>query len=168
MEQKIAPVYDNGNCLNNKWDDEKMRLVMNDVAKMEAEAYKARRCIYELQGRRVNPYQIIANMEYQECSDVTAACGKCDNKITPAYGTSRKNGDEKVKKICSNYLTATGIVNGNDPYLYGEKLKAYLIGGAKHDISVARAPATSPGGIPGQQEKITILSFWGVVFLGFH
>lgn len=27
-----------------------------------------------------------------------------------------------------------GIVNGNDPYLYGEKLKAYLIRGAKRDI----------------------------------
>ena len=24
-----------------------------------------------------------------------------------------------------------GIVNGNDPYLYGEKLKAYLIRGAR-------------------------------------
>ena len=27
-----------------------------------------------------------------------------------------------------------GIVNGNDPYLYGEKIKAYLIRGAKRDI----------------------------------
>ena len=25
-----------------------------------------------------------------------------------------------------------GIVRGNDPYLYGEKIKAYLIRGAKH------------------------------------
>jgi hypothetical protein len=28
-------------------------------------------------------------------------------------------------------LMQWGIVNGNDPYLYGEKLKAYLIRGAK-------------------------------------
>jgi len=27
-----------------------------------------------------------------------------------------------------------GIINGNDPYLYGEKIKAYLIRGAKRDI----------------------------------
>ena len=67
--KEIAPVYDNGNCLNSKWDDEKMQLVMNDADKIEAEEYKARRCIFELQGRRVNPYQVIGNMEYQECSD---------------------------------------------------------------------------------------------------
>lgn len=67
--KELAPVYDNGNCLNNKWDDEKMQIVMSDVAKMEAEAYKARRCIFELHGKRVNPYHIMENMEYQECSD---------------------------------------------------------------------------------------------------
>ena len=64
--KEIAPVYDNGNCLNSKWDDEKMRTVMNDADKMEAEAYKARRCIFELQGKRVNPYHIIESREYPE------------------------------------------------------------------------------------------------------
>ncbi|MDD6733787.1 MAG: hypothetical protein PUE21_04525 [Lachnospiraceae bacterium] len=34
---------------------------------------------------------------------------------------------ENNKKVCSNYLTPEGIVNGNDPFLYGEKLKAQLI-----------------------------------------
>lgn len=67
--KEIAPVYDNGNCLNNKWDDEKMQIVMKDKAKLEAEAYKARRCIFELQGKRVNPYHIMESMKYQECSD---------------------------------------------------------------------------------------------------
>lgn len=37
----------------------------------------------------------------------------------------------KSEKICSNYLTASGIVRGNDPYLYGEKVKAYLRRGAR-------------------------------------
>ena len=67
--KELAPVYDNGNCLNSKWDDEKMQIVMNDAAKMEAEAYKARRCVYELQGKRINPYYIMESMEYQGCSD---------------------------------------------------------------------------------------------------
>lgn len=83
--KEIAPVYDNGNCLNSKWDDEKMQIVMNDADKMEAEAYKARRCIYELQGKRVNPYHIIESMEYQECSDavrkLTPKIESCMNKI---------------------------------------------------------------------------------------
>lgn len=74
--KEIAPVYDNGNCLNSKWDDEKMQIVMGDAGKMEAEAYKARRCIYELQGKRVNPCHIIESMEYQECSNAV-------RKLTP-------------------------------------------------------------------------------------
>lgn len=83
--KELAPVYDNGNCLNNKWDDEKMQIVMSDVVKMEAEAYKARRCIFELQGRRVNPYHIMESMKYQECSDairrLAPEIGNCMNGI---------------------------------------------------------------------------------------
>ncbi len=90
--KEIAPVYDNGNCLNNKWDDEKMQLVMNDVAKMEAEAYKARRCIFELQGRRVNPYQIIGSMEYQECSDAV-------QRLTPRIGSCMCDIREMIEEI---------------------------------------------------------------------
>ncbi len=30
-----------------------------------------------------------------------------------------------------NCLTGTGIVRGNDPFLYGEKVKAYLRAGAR-------------------------------------
>ncbi|MCX4325817.1 MAG: hypothetical protein OSJ45_00770 [Lachnospiraceae bacterium] len=36
-----------------------------------------------------------------------------------------------IYKSCNIYLTPQGIVRGNDPYLYGDKLKAYLIKGAK-------------------------------------
>lgn len=36
-------------------------------------------------------------------------------------------------------LLQWGLVNGNDPYLYGEKIKAYLIRGAKRDIGGFRA-----------------------------
>ena len=83
--KEIAPVYDNGNCLNNKWDDEKMRIVMSDESKIEAEAYKARRCIFELQGKRVNPYHVIKSMEYSECIEavqrLTPVIGKCINEI---------------------------------------------------------------------------------------
>lgn len=40
-------------------------------------------------------------------------------------------GYKKVKKVCSNNLTAEGIVRGNDVFLYGEKVKAYLRRGAR-------------------------------------
>jgi len=34
-------------------------------------------------------------------------------------------------KCCSNNVTPAGIVRGNDPFLYGEKVKAYLRKGAR-------------------------------------
>ena len=79
--KELAPVYDNGNCLNNKWDDEKMQEVMADSNRIEDEAYRARRCIFELQGRRVNPYHIMESMEYPECSEAV-------RRLTPKIGNN--------------------------------------------------------------------------------
>ena len=90
--KELAPVYDNGNCLNNKWDDEKMQIVMSDVVKMEAEAYKARRCIFESQGRRVNPYYIMEGMKYQECSDAI-------RRLAPRIGDCMKKIRAMIKEI---------------------------------------------------------------------
>lgn len=36
-----------------------------------------------------------------------------------------------MKKFCDNTLTPEGIVRGNDPFLYGNKVKAYLRKGAR-------------------------------------
>lgn len=66
--KRIAPVYDNGNCLNCKWDEEKMVEVLADEKKLEIEAYKGRRCIFELKQKKINPYQLMESMEYPECS----------------------------------------------------------------------------------------------------
>ena len=54
--KRIAPVYDNGNCLNCKWDDEKMQSILENEKLLETEAYKGRRCIFEMEGKRINPY----------------------------------------------------------------------------------------------------------------
>lgn len=88
----IAPVYDNGNCLNSKWDDEKMRIVMNDTDKMEAEAYKARRCIFELHGKRVNPYHIIKSRKYPECSEAVY-------RLEPQIGNNIDKIQTMIKEI---------------------------------------------------------------------
>ena len=90
--KEIAPIYDNGNCLNSKWDDEKMRTVMNDADKMEAEAYKARRCIFELQGKRVNPYHIIESREYPEYSEAAYRLG-------PKIGNNMDKIQTMIKEI---------------------------------------------------------------------
>jgi len=41
-------------------------------------------------------------------------------------------GKKTGEKFLRRYLTPKGIVEGNDPYLYGEKVKAYLLRGARH------------------------------------
>ncbi|HBA69055.1 MAG TPA: hypothetical protein DCZ40_06835 [Lachnospiraceae bacterium] len=88
----IAPVYDNGNCLNSKWDDEKMRIVMNDADRMEAEAYKARRCIFELHGKRINPYHIIESRECPECLEAVY-------RLTPQIGNNMDKIQTMIKEI---------------------------------------------------------------------
>ena len=55
VREELAPVYDNGNCLNSKWDDEKMQAVLSDEKRLAAESFSARRCIFELGGDRLNP-----------------------------------------------------------------------------------------------------------------
>ena len=67
--KELAPVYDNGNCLNSKWDDEKMQAVLSDEKRLTAESFSARRCIFELGGDRLNPYHLIERMEYEGCNE---------------------------------------------------------------------------------------------------
>ena len=68
-KKELAPVYDNGNCLNSKWDDEKMQAVLSNEKNMETEAFSARRCIFELKDRKLNPYHLIERMEYEGCNN---------------------------------------------------------------------------------------------------
>lgn len=89
--KKIAPVYDNGNCLNCKWDDEKMQGILDDEKKMITEAYKARRCIFELEGKQLNPYHLMERMQYPDCSEAV-------RRLTPEIGKALP----KIKEmICS-------------------------------------------------------------------
>ncbi len=63
--KELMPVYDNGNCLNSKWEDEKMRAVLSDEKRLTAESFSARRCIFELDGDRLNPYHLIVSLEFE-------------------------------------------------------------------------------------------------------
>lgn len=62
-----------------------MQIVMEDADKMEAEAYRARRCVFELNGKRVNPYYIMESMKYSECTEaiyrLTPRIGGCMSEI---------------------------------------------------------------------------------------
>lgn len=45
-----------------------MEKVLEDEKTIQAEAYSARRCIFELNDKRVNPYHLIESREYGECN----------------------------------------------------------------------------------------------------
>lgn len=65
----FAPVYDNGNCLNNKWDDNKMLNALSSEKSMQASAYKGVVCFFTKNGNRVNPFHIIQSGDYVLCSE---------------------------------------------------------------------------------------------------
>jgi hypothetical protein len=90
--KELAPVYDNGNCLNSKWDDEKMRAVLLDEKRLMAESFSARRCIFELSGNRLNPYHLIERMEYEECN-------KAVRNITPKIAMALPDIEKMILEI---------------------------------------------------------------------
>ena len=57
----ISPVYDNGNCLNPTWDDNKM---LNNMNSIDTFAYKAYTCAFTNNNRSINPFQFMATNKY--------------------------------------------------------------------------------------------------------
>lgn len=68
-QHSIAPIYDNGNCLNDKWDDDKMLKFLSNAKDFEGIAWKAYRS-YQLndKGERLNPFHVIESGRYSECT----------------------------------------------------------------------------------------------------
>lgn len=53
----MAPVYDNGNCFNDKWDDNKIMKFMSDEKLFLNEAFKGKVCYFiNSKGRKINPF----------------------------------------------------------------------------------------------------------------
>lgn len=66
--EELAPVYDNGACLNNKWDDEKMKRFADNDDLFEAQAYKGIICAYRKDNEKpINPFQYLKNTENEDC-----------------------------------------------------------------------------------------------------
>lgn len=69
---ELAPVYDNGGGLNNKWDDERIRPLLDDLPKMQTQAYRGIVSIFEQDGRRINPFQYIGALRNADCMHAVA------------------------------------------------------------------------------------------------
>lgn len=67
--KELAPVYDNGACLNNKWDDEKMQRALDDDDAIKAQAYHGVVCAYMEQGKRINPFHFMERTDLRACKE---------------------------------------------------------------------------------------------------
>ena len=92
----LAPVYDNGNSFNNKWDDEKMRRVFENPEMMENEVSEGKTCVFTMKSKRINPYHLISNMEYGGCNE--ALC-----RLMPRIISEAERIERFIKEIPETY-----------------------------------------------------------------
>ena len=64
---ELAPVFDNGNCLNDKWDDAKIQEFLLDKSLLNGEAYGSKVCFYTRHDKKVKPYKYIRNTTEEKC-----------------------------------------------------------------------------------------------------
>lgn len=63
----LSPVYDNGNCLNNKWSDEQLKANLENETKFASDCYKAKRCIFEENHKNINTYHYLRHTKELGC-----------------------------------------------------------------------------------------------------
>ncbi|WP_052295807.1 hypothetical protein [Parasphaerochaeta coccoides] len=61
-EIRLAPVYDNGNCLSDKWDVPKMERVLELPPKEKIGWLTEKTCIFENDGKKINPNKYILSL----------------------------------------------------------------------------------------------------------
>lgn len=65
---------------------------MSDDKRLAAESVSARRCIFELEGKRLNPYHLIERMEYEGCNEAV-------RNITPKIATVLQDIEKMILRI---------------------------------------------------------------------
>lgn len=75
---QIAPVYDNGGCLNPTWDDAKMQECLKYDSKMLDLAYRVNTCYFTKNNKAINPFQLLASKYYPGLNNAL-----CEVMLTP-------------------------------------------------------------------------------------
>lgn len=60
---RLAPVYDNGACFNNKMSEERMKSIMEDKVRFENSAYISRSSEFYDNGKNINPLKYIERLD---------------------------------------------------------------------------------------------------------
>jgi len=63
----LAPIFDNGGCLNSKWDDERMDKLLQNPKEFEQQASKGVVCVFEVNGKKINPFKYMERNPDKEC-----------------------------------------------------------------------------------------------------
>ncbi len=81
-EQRIAPVYDNGNSFNNKSSDEQIHKLLSDKIRFKQSVYDSRICTFTENDKIINPLKFIESEKTTECSDaILRICPKINMEI---------------------------------------------------------------------------------------
>lgn len=67
-EFRLCPVFDNGSSFHFRKSDAQLSKMLESKNEMQIQAYKGRVCIFEEQGKRINPYQYIINLQNTDCN----------------------------------------------------------------------------------------------------
>lgn len=97
---ELAPVFDNGNCLNDKWDDDKLQKFLSDRNLLNGEAYGSKVCFYTECDKKIKPYSYIRNTTEE----------KCIAALQDVINTWRQNCvEQQIDKLLCNidYITDT-------------------------------------------------------------
>ena len=71
-DMKIAPVYDNGSSFHFRKSDRQLEAVLESDSAIRTEAYKGRVCVFEENGKKINPYKYILSLKNKKCNEALA------------------------------------------------------------------------------------------------
>lgn len=106
----LAPVYDNGNCLNPSWSDSKMATYLQDESKMIDVAYRVNTCRFTRNDKQINPFKLIASGIYTECTNALSILSTVNfeeiEQLIDSLDLVKVRSDfyKKVLKLRFNYL----------------------------------------------------------------
>lgn len=72
----LAPVYDNGNCFNNKLSVEEIRKKLNNKEAMESSAFRFSLSALRVNGTRLNVFPFILQKENEDCTNAMIRIAK--------------------------------------------------------------------------------------------
>lgn len=67
--KEIAPVFDNGNAFNNNIADNRLSNRLSDETVMRNSAYISRRCVFSLDGKKLNPFVYMTSGENTDLNE---------------------------------------------------------------------------------------------------